>query len=406
MNFKFAHLADCHVGSWSHPLMKELSIRAFERAISRVIEEQCDFVLIAGDLFDTPLPGVDVFEKVIASLKKLKAKDIPVYAIAGSHDFSVSNKTFLRILSSVGLIINATVIKDLNENELRLGFVEDKKTGVKISGILGKRNALDLELYKLLNRTSLESEEGFKIFMFHNAVDELKSKQFSNVKGIPLSLFPKGFKYYAGGHIHYIFNQDVESFGRFVFPGPTFPTNFEELERLLNGSFFIVEVIDGTINMEKQDLVLKNVRPFRFDGTGLTGTELTQRVLGELSNEEFFDTIVLLRFEGKLSSSLSEVDFNKITEFVNSKSAYFVMRNTSKLFGVDYEDVFVEVRTPKEIENDVINENLGNLFDNVEQEKQFISALFQILSKEKSDGETEKNFEKRIKDELERLLKY
>lgn len=406
MKFRFAHLADCHVGSWNHPLMKELSVKAFETALEKIVDLNCDFVLISGDLFDTPLPGVDVFERVIAALKKLRTKDIPVYVIAGSHDFSASNKTFLRILSSVGLIKNATRISELNEQELKLSFVEDEKTKVKIAGILGKRNALDLELYRLLNRKELEDEQGFKIFMFHNAIDELTSKQFSNIKGIPLSLLPKGFNYYAGGHIHYVFDQDVEGYGRIVFPGPTFPTNFEELERLLKGSFFIVDVEDSQIKTQKQDLVMKNVRCFKFNANGLSGKELTERVLTELSHEEFFDTIVLLRFEGKLTSSLTEVDFNKITELIKGKSAYFVMRNTSKLVGSDYEDVFVEVRTPKEIEQDVINENLGKLYENKEQEKEFILSLFKILSEEKKDGETEKSFEQRLKSELKTLLKF
>ncbi len=406
MKFKFAHLADCHVGSWGHPLMKELSISAFERAVKTVIDEQCDFVLIAGDLFDTPLPSVDVFERVIKSLKQLRKNNIPVYAIAGSHDFSVSNKTFLRILSSVGLINNTTVVKKLDENELRLDFVVDEKTGVKIAGLLGKRNSLDLELYKILNRDSLEKEQGFKIFMFHNAVDELKSKEFSNVKGIPLSLFPKGFDYYAGGHIHYVFDEDVEGYGRFVFPGPTFPTNFEELERLHKGSFFIVEVDDGTLTTRKQDLIMKNVRCFKFDATGLSGQELTQRVLDELSNEEFFDTIVLLRFEGKLTTSITEVDFNKITEVIKNKSAYYVMRNTSKLMSNDYEEVFVEVRTPKEIEEDVISNNIGKLFEDTEKEKQFVYSLLDILAKDKKEGETEKDYEKRLKEELSRALNF
>jgi len=35
---KFAHMADCHVGGWREPELKELSILSFEKAIDICIE--------------------------------------------------------------------------------------------------------------------------------------------------------------------------------------------------------------------------------------------------------------------------------------------------------------------------------------------------------------------------------
>ena len=46
---KFAHLADCHIGGWRDPKLKELGIRSFESAVKVCIEENVGFVLIAGD---------------------------------------------------------------------------------------------------------------------------------------------------------------------------------------------------------------------------------------------------------------------------------------------------------------------------------------------------------------------
>ena len=43
---KFAHLADCHIGSWREPELKELSIKSFEKAIDICIKEHVGFVLI------------------------------------------------------------------------------------------------------------------------------------------------------------------------------------------------------------------------------------------------------------------------------------------------------------------------------------------------------------------------
>ena len=93
---KFAHIADCHIGSWKDQKLRDISLKAFTKAIDKCIQEQIDFILIAGDLFNTSLPAVDRLKTVTYKLKQLKDKNIPVYIIAGSHDFSPSGKTMFQ----------------------------------------------------------------------------------------------------------------------------------------------------------------------------------------------------------------------------------------------------------------------------------------------------------------------
>ena len=87
---KFAHLADCHIGGWRDPKLRNIAAKAFDKAIDSCIEKNVDFILIAGDLFNTSLPSVDGLKTAVKKLKGLKDKNIPVYLIAGSHDFSPS----------------------------------------------------------------------------------------------------------------------------------------------------------------------------------------------------------------------------------------------------------------------------------------------------------------------------
>ncbi|PIN81909.1 double-stranded DNA repair protein Mre11, partial [Candidatus Woesearchaeota archaeon CG10_big_fil_rev_8_21_14_0_10_30_7] len=143
---KFTHLADCHLGGWREPKLKELNNKSFCYVIDHSIRENVDFVLIAGDLFNTALPDMESLQVCIKELKKLKDRHIPVYFIAGSHDFSPSGKTMLSIIESAGLGINAAK-GDVIDNKLRLKFVVDLKTGVKITGIIGKRGGLDVKYY-------------------------------------------------------------------------------------------------------------------------------------------------------------------------------------------------------------------------------------------------------------------
>ena len=135
---KFAHIADCHVGGWSELKLKELGMQAFSSAIDKCITEEVDFVLLAGDLFNTALPSIDLLKQVALDFRKLKDMKIPCYVIPGSHDYSPSGKTMLDVIENAGLIVN--VVKFSSENVL--DFTEDK-TGVKITGLFGKAGGLD-----------------------------------------------------------------------------------------------------------------------------------------------------------------------------------------------------------------------------------------------------------------------
>ena len=127
---KFAHLADCHIGSWRDPKLRELSSRAFSKAVDICIEKQVDFALIAGDLFNTSLPGIDLLKKAVTDLNKLKQNKIPVYLIAGSHDFSPSGKTMLDVLEEAGLFTNVAK-GDIDGDKLKLKLTIDQKTSAK-----------------------------------------------------------------------------------------------------------------------------------------------------------------------------------------------------------------------------------------------------------------------------------
>src|SRR3989338_957344 len=152
---KFAHLSDCHIGSWRDPKLKDTSTNAFINAVDKCIKEKVDFILIAGDLFNTSLPRLDNLKTVVTKFKQLKDLGIPVYIVPGSHDYSPSGKTILDVLEEAGLFVN--VFKgSVEDGKLKLNFTFDKKTGAKITGMLGKRGALEKSYYEKLILDNLE----------------------------------------------------------------------------------------------------------------------------------------------------------------------------------------------------------------------------------------------------------
>jgi len=398
---KFAHIADCHIGSWREPKLRESSTTAFVNAIEKCMEESVDFVLISGDLFNTSLPPVDNLRIVVKKLKELKDSCIPVYIVAGSHDFSTTGKTMLDVLEEAGLVVNAAKGKPDGER-LYLNFTTDPKTGAKIAGMIGKKGGLEKDYYESLARDNLEKEEGYKIFMFHTALTELKPKELEKMDSAPVSLLPKGFDYYAGGHVHIVDHKSLEGYKNIVYPGPLFPNSFSEVEKLGNGGFYIVE--NGEPRYEP--VVIHQTVSLKIDCKNRNPEEVEKEIDNEIKGKEFLNTIVTLRLFGQLKTGLpSDINFKEIFRKFYGKGAFFVMKNTNKLTSRDFEEVKVETGSVDEIEERLINENAGQsgAFD-AEKEKKLIKELMITLSAEKGEGENTADFEKRVKKEADSIL--
>jgi len=435
---KFAHLADCHIGSWRDPKLRDVNTKAFIKAVDTCIEQKTDFILIAGDLFNTPLPALDNLKTTVNRLKQLKDLDIPVYIIAGSHDFSPSGKTIIDVLEEAGLLINVVKGGDI-EGKLKLKFTIDKKTGAKITGMLGRKGALEKSYYENLMLEPLEQEQGYKIFIFHSALTEFKPEDLKDMESHPLSLLPKNFNYYAAGHVHYIFEKNEPDYGLISYPGPLFPNNFAELEKLGRGGFYIAETVESSQEADSASggqvgeggreevqteaptqptttpetkitwhpIQIYNIEKIILDCNNKTPEQIEEEIKNQIKNREFNNTIVLIRLSGVLSSGKStDINFKEIYEILYNKAAYFVMRNTNALITKEFEEIKVDIKAVEDIESSIIKEHLGQIKVNglsTEKEELLTKELIQILSQDRSEM-TKTDFENRVKNDVNKIL--
>ncbi len=395
---KFAHLSDCHVGGWREDELKLLSIQAFVKSMNICIDEKVDFIIIAGDLFNNALPAIDALKDVTTALKKVNETNIPVYCVPGSHDFSPSNKTMLDVLENAGLLTN--VYRFNNGN---LAITIDKKTGTKITGMCGLRGSLEKFQYAKLLKENLEKEDGFKIFVFHTLLNELKPTQFENIEGEPLASLPKNFNYYAGGHPHFVYHTKRDSYGVIAYPGPLFPNNFKELEELQHGGFYIV---DDKLNMRHMPIELKKILPFTFSADSKTPQQLHDEIRKSINTVDYRDKIVLFRIEGTLATGKPS-DINLHTIISSLTGAYSVLRNTAKLTSREFEEKPIEAANVEDIEEKIIKDHLDqvqlkNMGKN--QELSLVQNLMVILNKEKNEGERNIDFEARITKDAVKLF--
>lgn len=381
--------------------MKELSHKAFIKSIDECILSQVDFILFAGDLFHTSLPSIDTLKIVTKKLKDLKDNNIPLYVIAGSHDFSPSNKSMIDVLESGGLLKN--VCKGtVKEDKLNLKFTIDKKTGAKITGIIGRRGQLDKTFYENLKLDNLEQENGYKIFMFHTTITEMKPKELEFMDSQPISSLPKNFNYYAGGHIHNKTLINIPNFGTLTYTGSLFPTDFSELEKNKFGGYYLIE----DKNIKWIPLKIIDHISIKLNCNNKTPEKIIEELLNYFINQDIKDKTISLRLFGTLEKGrVSDINFKLIFEKLYSLGAYFIMKNTSKLQSKDYQEIKIKNNNPLEIEEEIIKEHLGQLKNyDKETEINLTKNLLQSLNTTKKEGETNTDFQNRIIEESKSIL--
>lgn len=411
---KFAHLADLHIGSWREPKMGELSSKAFIEAVDICIREKVDFILFAGDLFNTALPAIDKLKLVTKKLKELQDNHIPIYAIPGSHDFSPSGKTMIDVLENAGLLTNVCKGKVVN-GLLQLKLTLDQKTGTGITGILGKKGMLDRTYYENLDYEHLKKETSslpYNIFMFHTTLTELKPKSQEKSESQPVSFLPKDFDYYAGGHLHLRIEERLPDYKKIVYPGPLFPNSFSELEECGSGGFYIVNITD---KMTKDQLLtwipLQSVEHLniKIESKHQTPAQVEEQIKQQLENYDLNNKLITLRLNGSLiSGKVNDINFKSITEISQQKGAYHLLKNTSGLQSEEMEEISgLSASTPEETEERIIQEHLQQIrtdFLDKEGELRLVHSLLHTTNAEKAEGETKTTFEKRILEEIDSLV--
>lgn len=396
---KFAHLSDCHIGGWRDPLLRELNGKSFIAAIDRSIAERVDFMLISGDLFNTAVPAIDSLKLAVEQLKKVSNAHIPVYIIAGSHDFSPSGKTMIDVLEQAGLVINVAKGEELQDGRLRLAFTEDQKTKVKITGMIGKKGGLESGYYHVLAKDNLEQALGPKVFLFHSAIEELKPREFAQVEGMALSLLPRGFDYYAGGHVHVVDRQSVEGYQNIVYPGPIFPNNFAEIEKLRHGSFVLY--VDGRI--EHIPLNICPIVCLTVDADDKTPSQV-QQLLKEVLQKVSAGALVTIRVSGVLAQGRpSDIVWNDVLHDAYARGARVVLRNTNAFTSKELEVISVKEQSVDEVEESLLREHAMRL-QKAGGDSLWAKKLMQVLAVEKQEGERIGDFESRLCSELDSLL--
>ena len=374
--YKFAHIADCHLGAQKYSELKELEIKAFNTCLDKCIEEKVDFIIIAGDLFHSNLPDMGVVKQAVGKLKEVAEEGIPVYINYGSHDFSPNETSIIDVITESGLLrklFNGYIVEnDQGEEKLQLEFITDEKTGAKLTGISGRKMGLDDSYYNMLDKKSLEEEDGFKIFVFHTSIKNLLPDFLSKMDGIDIKRLPKKFDYYAGGHIHQkICETQLEGYNIITYPGPPFAGYPKDLEMSAKGEkrgFFIIE-FDEKIqsvnfcedkNFHELDMAKYDFLSFKADNKN--SNQFYDEILEKVKQWDVNEKIVILKVKGELAGGkTSDINFHEIKRILNESGALHVSINHHGLVSKEFTKIRVKGETTEEIEENLLLENIRNI---------------------------------------------
>ena len=401
---KFAHLADIHLGAHREPIMRELEMRAFKLALDRCIQEQVDFILICGDLFHVSIPDLSVVDEAVKKMREVGDKGIPIYAIYGSHDYSPNSTSVIDVLASAGTI-RRIVDWELVDDRIKLNFFIDPKTGAKITGISARKAGLESRYFEMLDRRALEHEDGFKIFAFHAALNEFKPEYLSKMESFATSLLPKGFDYYAGGHIHDRSENSLHGYDRIVFPGALFPKDARDLERTVKGErrgFYIVSFDDKVYSNTFLEVSVFDDIYLEYDVSDKTATEAQKELQTKIQTAQVNGKVVLLKVSGRLSEGkTADIDFQAIRQTLLIAGAIHVELNRYGVTSREYQAITVSGQNVNEIETNLLKENISSLKTSEptltgEQGLQLSKELLRTLRAESQPTEAKREYESRM----------
>ena len=196
---KFLQCSDLHIGAAVSEGRDEDFYCAFSSIVQQAIQNEVDFMLICGDLFDRRDVSALALRQASSALELLKQRNIPAYAIEGNHDKALyrNRESWMGYLNSMGLIrlLHTPADAAFQEGE---NIVYHK--GIRIIGLEYQGARSQDRLCALLE--DLPEYDGQSILMVHAPIDQMAGFDYAFVNSSELKPFRGKIDYIAAGHIH------------------------------------------------------------------------------------------------------------------------------------------------------------------------------------------------------------
>lgn len=361
---KFLHIADIHLGCTRYQLEespKDFFLAWYDALKKYAVDEQVNFVLIAGDFFHKRNVEPQAMNHAVAGLEMLRKNNIPVLVIEGNHDQAGagSSHSWLRSLSAWGLML-------LLEPQIKDGVVDYKewdeagKAGsfvdignARIFGSKWYGTSANVAIPLLTAGIKQNRREGaFHILMLHTDVEGHQTHPLPSLSMANLKELKSVTDYVGLGHTHKMFDVENWCFN----PGSLEITNIAEYEEIRGA--FLVEVKDD-LSIEWKHVRDYRQRPFKKIAHQISANDdvdsVTAGVLDKVkyirSDEGAEAPIVEITLRGHLGFPNSLLEMQKIREETLKMTGALHVRIKNNTVPVEY-------AVAADVEEDVTRESL------------------------------------------------
>lgn len=398
--YKVLHFGDSHLGR-KHPskISKERvesSITAFRYCIEKAIEEDVDFVIHAGDVFDTVYPWHTVIESAKNELEKLEKAEIPMYCIRGNHDRSFGQGRSLKGLAIEHLTSDYVKLIDPQAPEFpEKGFIDhDEK--IRIYG-LGYHASRTQSILRDFN----PEDDKFNILLLHDFIDGVTRSYSDNTAKADM-IAGKNLNYVAIGHDHQ--PNPEQKIGSTVFAATGGTVDYDFNTTSFGKTYNILE-----IDAEKENVALENRKipqELELKKESFTVEDSRQEILSRVRDviEEGKRYAFKIKISGEVDSE-TEIPSQEIAEEIEGIKEVILAETILNIRteGMDeYDD---------ESERFNIHEYLESHLQNNETEKEFIElherAEDMLANEEnltRSGFSLKKDARKNLRDEIDEKL--
>ncbi|WP_413524132.1 metallophosphoesterase family protein [Carnobacterium divergens] len=198
---QFIHGADLHLDSpfiglktvpdflWEK--IYQSTFTALTNLVNHAIEKQVDFVLLAGDIYDSDDRSVKAQAFLKTEMERLNQAEIPVFICHGNHDYIENSGLHLKMPENVELFSETVETKWLTT-----------KNGERIAVSSFSYNSRWMTKRMITEYPKKHATADFHIGMLHGFSEGLETSHGHYAPFTINELKSKGYDYWALGHIH------------------------------------------------------------------------------------------------------------------------------------------------------------------------------------------------------------
>ena len=263
---RFLHLADLHRG----PRVTEFSLIEdqkfiFDKILNIIDEKKIEAVLIAGDVYDKPVPSAEAVTVLNSFLNSLAKRNLKVFVISGNHDSQERIGFGAELISQSGVYMSKPFSRNVETHKIKdeygeiniymLPFI--KPAMVKHVYEEADIDSYDSAMAYVMEQTKVDEGERNLLIahQFVRGADRCDSEEVSvgGIDEVSVENF-KRFDYVALGHLHS--PQHIKS--EFVrYSGTPLKYSFSEAKH--QKTALIVNMKEkGNITLEKVPLIPKH----------------------------------------------------------------------------------------------------------------------------------------------------